>query len=84
MKWKIKNILIGHKGPQIGDIKQKTKFAWLPTKLNAGYIVWLERYIEIKEYKQYKTRFPANKKFLLSFEDNDWFYTNDWIVKERK
>jgi hypothetical protein len=44
MRWKKK------RHPNVGDIRIKTKFAFLPTKLNDGYTVWLEKYEIIEEY----------------------------------
>jgi hypothetical protein len=52
MRWEIID-----KSPKIGDIRFKTKFAWLPTivlsKLtNTDHRIWLELYIEEQEYKR--------------------------------
>ena len=30
--------------PKIGDMKIVTKFAWLPVRVNATTIIWLEKY----------------------------------------
>lgn len=46
MKWKPKEKVI----PRQGDIKIKTKFAWLPVELDNGYKVWLERYNQYYMY----------------------------------
>lgn len=50
MRWEITN-----NRPKVGDVKFKTKFAWLPTivlsKLTmTDHIIWLELYIEEQEY----------------------------------
>jgi hypothetical protein len=36
--------------PELGSKKIKIKFAWLPTKLDDGSIIWLEKYYEEYEY----------------------------------
>jgi hypothetical protein len=38
MKWK------HPPAPRLGDERTETRFAWLPTKLDDGYTVWLETY----------------------------------------
>lgn len=50
MRWEIID-----KKPKPGDVKFKTKFAWLPTKVLSkvtmtDHIIWLELYIEEQEY----------------------------------
>lgn len=50
MKWEIKN-----DKPRPGDVRFKTRFAWLPTvvlsKLTlTDHRIWLELYIEEQEY----------------------------------
>jgi hypothetical protein len=52
MRWEIID-----KSPKIGDVRFKTKFAWLPmivlSKLtNTDHRIWLELYIEEQEYKR--------------------------------
>jgi hypothetical protein len=52
MKWEIIN-----KKPTPGEVRFKTKFAWLPTivlsKLTmTDHRIWLELYIEEQEYKR--------------------------------
>jgi len=49
MNWKAK-----HKAPkpQLGDMKQKIKFAVFPTHVE-DQIIWFEKYIQIYEYKEY-------------------------------
>jgi hypothetical protein len=37
--------------PQVGDIKQKVKFAYFPTKIGTQTI-WLESYTEVFEYTE--------------------------------
>jgi hypothetical protein len=55
MRWEIKD-----NTPHIGDIRFKTKFAWLPTVVlskltNTDHWIWLELYIEEQEYQRYKS-----------------------------
>jgi hypothetical protein len=50
MRWEIID-----KKPKPGDVKFKTKFAWLPTKVLSkvtmtDHIIWLELYIEEQQY----------------------------------
>ena len=50
MKWEIKD-----NRPHIGDIRFKTRFAWLPTTVLSkitmtDHIIWLQLYIEEQEY----------------------------------
>ena len=50
MKWEI----IDTK-PKVGDVRFKTKFAWLPTRVlskitNTDHMIWFELYIEKQEY----------------------------------
>ena len=50
MKWEIID-----NEPKIGDVRFKTKFAWLPTRVlskitNTDHMIWLELYIEEQEY----------------------------------
>jgi hypothetical protein len=52
MKWEIKNNI-----PSVGDIRFKTRFAWLPTTVLSkitmtDHIIWLELYLEEKEYRR--------------------------------
>ena len=51
MKWEIKD-----NRPHIGDIRFKTRFAWLPTTVLSkitmtDHIIWLHLYLEEQEYK---------------------------------
>jgi hypothetical protein len=51
MKWEIIN-----NSPKMGEIRFKTKFAWLPTRViskltDTDHMIWLELYIEEQEYK---------------------------------
>ena len=50
MKWEIID-----DAPKIGDVRFKTKFAWLPTRVlskitNTDHMIWFELYIEEQEY----------------------------------
>jgi hypothetical protein len=55
MKWEIID-----DSPKIGEVRFKTKFAWLPTRVlskltNTDHRIWFELYIEEQEYvKQYE------------------------------
>jgi hypothetical protein len=40
------------KSPKIGDIKQKVRFAFLPTRINKNTVVWLEKYVNVYEYSK--------------------------------
>ena len=86
MRWtnKIKSkkpsrIIVGKKPPEIGDVKEIIKFAFLPTKIGNDNVVWLEQYIKVYVYtKIYKDHYPS-----------EWGggYTseyNKWVFKERK
>jgi hypothetical protein len=42
MKWRT---------PRVGDKRERVRLAWLPVELNSGWIVWLERYVEVQERK---------------------------------
>ena len=51
MKWEIVN-----NTPKLGEIRFKTKFAWLPTRViskltDTDHMIWFELYIEEQEYK---------------------------------
>lgn len=50
MRWEIKD-----NSPKVGDVKFKTKFAWLPTRVLSkitmtDHWIWLELYIEEQVY----------------------------------
>ena len=50
MKWEIID-----DSPKVGDVRFKTKFAWLPTRVlskltNTDHMIWFELYIEEQEY----------------------------------
>jgi hypothetical protein len=55
MKWEIID-----NSPKVGEVRFKTKFAWLPTRVlskltNTDHRIWFELYIEEQEYvKQYE------------------------------
>jgi hypothetical protein len=51
MKWEVTN-----NKPKRGDVRFKTRFAWLPTRVLSkltmtDHIIWLELYIEEQEYR---------------------------------
>ena len=55
MRWEIKD-----NRPKIGDIRFKTRFAWLPTAVVSkltmtDHIIWLELYVEEQEYQRRKS-----------------------------
>lgn len=50
MKWEIVN-----NSPKVGEVRFKTKFAWLPTRViskltDTDHMIWFELYIEEQEY----------------------------------
>ena len=50
MRWEIID-----NSPKIGDVRFKTKFAWLPTRVlskitNTDHMIWLEIYVEEQVY----------------------------------
>lgn len=52
MRWEIVN-----KTPRLGDVRFKTKFAWLPTRViskitDTDHMIWFELYIEEQEYRR--------------------------------
>jgi hypothetical protein len=52
MKWEIVN-----NSPKVGEVRFKTKFAWLPTRViskltDTDHMIWFELYIEEQEYKR--------------------------------
>ena len=64
MRWRVEKIedkenpipLVGRKGPKPGDLKVVKKFAFAPIYLNDEDVVWLERYVEIYEWKKIKVK----------------------------
>lgn len=48
------------------------KFAWMPTKLDSGWI-WLRNYVEIQQHQ------PKPKFNLLSFPEYIK-YVNEWVT----
>lgn len=51
MRWEIID-----KSPKVGDVRFKTRFAWLPTKVLSkitmtDHWIWLELYLEEQEWK---------------------------------
>lgn len=52
MRWEIKR----QEPPQPGDIRFKTRFAWLPTRVLSkitmtDHMIWLQLYVEEQEYR---------------------------------
>ena len=67
MKWEIID-----DAPKLGDVRFKTKFAFLPTRVLSkltmtDHIIWLELYIEEQEYQKRKSGY-----------DYDWH--EDWYT----
>lgn len=88
MRWKakplpVKGMITGIKGPEIGDKKQKNRFAWLPVKIEK-HIIWLESYVEVWEYKKYKVR-ERDDLIVIAYAD-EWVDCVGWrlIKKEFK
>lgn len=98
MRWKIKikqqidkPMLVGRKGPNIGDIKEKVRFAFLPIKINKENVVWLEKYVEVYEYKLQLKKRPVAKNFRdvelhgIAFNWSEkWHEVPGWVLKEKK
>lgn len=60
MKWEIKN-----SSPKTGDVRFRTRFAWLPTRVLSkitmtDHIIWLEVYIEEQVYKHLPDSWEAD------------------------
>ena len=52
MRWEIVN-----NTPKLGEVRFKTKFAWLPTRViskltDTDHMIWFELYIEEQEYRR--------------------------------
>ena len=76
--------IIGRKGPELGDKKSVTKFAYLPKRIN-GYMVWLESYTLNYVFKEVtrSMRVPMYKGVPTNygrFTELDFFTTNDWKI----
>jgi hypothetical protein len=74
-----KKVLLGRKGPNIGDTKEVIKFSYIPIKVGVC-TVWLEKYIEVYEYKKTYTYFDPYNNFLLRKR----MEFNDWVLTKRK
>ena len=46
------NVLLSKKGVNIGDTKEKIKFAFFPVKIRMGLRVWLESYVQVYTYSE--------------------------------
>ena len=62
MKWK-------HESPKLGDRRIEERMAWIPTKLDDGYTVWLETY---RVHLRYESR-QVMTKFTTSVPRERWF-----------
>lgn len=78
MRWEIKQKVkkFQKNNPQVGDIKEKVNFAFLPKRID-NYIIWLENYISICEYNEYQLEFNTDiqKEYVTCY---------GWVEKERK
>ena len=101
MRWKIKikpqdnkPMIVGRKCPNIGDIKEKVRFAFFPVKINKENVVWLEKYVEVYEYKIQSKRRPTVRN-IKDFRDielhgtafdwsEEWYEVPGWVLKEKK
>lgn len=82
MKWKvIKKPKKKKTKPRIGDIKEKVKFAFFPTKINNNY-VWLEKYIVTYEFKKYDMEFDIYDNIKEEIKCFVWLETNKRIIKK--
>ena len=71
--------------PQLGDKKEKIKFALFPTKVE-GVWVWLEKYIAIYEYQtySYKKDVVVSSGIFIESYYTDVDFDNDWCRIDRK
>ena len=100
MRWEVKQVkpkpkkvVIGIKGPNLGDTREVKYFAWLPKEM-CGVIVWLESYTEVQIYKEvtHIERIPNNLVSVSPYPDDKgmgkMFYKNmfvkrlEWTLKE--
>lgn len=63
MKWKARP------EPMIGDTKTDIRMAWLPTRMDDGYVVWWEIY---RVHLRYETRQVPTKAF-ITVPRTRWF-----------
>jgi len=56
--------------PSLGDTKTKSKFAWLPTRLDNGYTIWLANYLATYQYVEvdYMRRMPGGRGIRSNYE----------------
>lgn len=89
MRWKInkpkksKTILIAEKGPNIGDKKEIVKFAFIPKKIDSHNVVWLEKYIEVYEYRVFYRSLDIGAH-MVDYPNNNPRKIIDWQLRERK
>jgi len=62
-KPKPKKGMITYKSPELGDTKEKIRFAFFPVDITKTEGVWLEKYAELWEYRKYYhtvSKYPYN------------------------
>jgi hypothetical protein len=71
--------------PNLGDKKQKVKFAFFPTKVEEK-ILWLEKYTAIYEYKEYyyPTDVIVSEGIFTEKYYRTYVKTQGWIQIEKK
>jgi len=81
--------IIGRKGPELGDKKSVTKFAYLPKRIN-GYMVWLESYTINYVYRSVRCKRMTTTydivtvgSNLFSMDHNDPFMEAKFYTKNK-
>jgi len=92
MRWKFRNRNKEKEKPDpvmqtdVGDVIEKIRFAFFPIRLNENDVVWLEKYIDVLEYRKIVINIKTYKKIesgsKASHTDNMEHY--EWILKNRK
>jgi hypothetical protein len=70
--------------PNLGDKKEVVRFAFLPTKINDDTTVWLEKYIEIYEFKKVYKAYPLAVGMYGVWLAYDFEYVNEWTLMQKK
>jgi hypothetical protein len=80
--------LVGHKGPEIGDIKEKIKYAYLPTKIDEQNWIWLEKYIVVYQYTEIGNGYNRNIRYTTMGENGSPYNRNirghAWVLIKKK